>query len=80
MKVTKELSLSNFDFWGGAKDRVQMLTIDELNEIEWQLEDEYPDGMDETQINDIFWFDFDWVVRMIGYEDEEDFYNQRNKD
>lgn len=80
MKVTKELSLSNFDFWGGAKDRAQMLTTDELNEIERQLEDVYPDGMDETQINDIFWFDFDWVAQMIGYEDEEDFYNQRNKD
>ena len=38
MKVTKELSISNFDFWGGAKDRAQMLTIDELNEIERQLE------------------------------------------
>lgn len=80
MKVTVELSLSNFDFWGGAKDRAQMLTIDELNEIERELEDEYPEGMDETQINDIFWFDFDWVAQMIGYEDEEDFYNQRNKD
>lgn len=80
MKVTKKLSLSNFDFWGGAKDRAQMLTIDELNEIEQQLEDVYPEGMDETQINDIFWFDFDWVAQMIGYEDEEDLYNQRNKD
>lgn len=80
MKVTKELSLSNFDFWGGAKDRARMLTIDELDEIERQLEDVYPDGMDETQINDIFWFDFDWVAQMIGYEDEEDLYNQRNKD
>ena len=80
MKVTKELSLSNFDFWSGAKERAQMLTIDELNEIERQLEDVYPEGMDETQINDIFWFDFDWVAQMIGYEDEEDFYNQRNKD
>lgn len=80
MKVTKELSLSNFDFWGGAKDRAQMLTIDELDEIEQQLEDVYPEGMDETQINDIFWFDFDWVAQMIGYEDEEDLYNQRNKD
>lgn len=80
MKVIKELSLSNFDFWGGAKDRAQMLTIDELDEIERQLEDVYPEGMDETQINDIFWFDFDWVAQMIGYEDEEDLYNQRNKD
>lgn len=80
MKVTEELSLSNFDFWGGAKERAQMLTIDELNEIESQLNDLYPDGIDATQINDIFWFDFDWIVQMLGYEDEEDFYNKRNND
>lgn len=80
MKVTEELSLSNFDFWGGAKERAQMLTINELNEIESQLNDLYPDGIDATQINDIFWFDFDWISQMLGYEDEEDFYNKRNND
>lgn len=80
MKVTEELSLSNFDFWGGAKERAKMLTIDELDEIESQLEDLYPDGIEATQINDIFWFDFDWISQMLGYEDEEDFYNKRNND
>lgn len=80
MKVTEELSLSNFYFWGGAKERAQMLTIDELNEIESQLNDLYPDGINAMKINDIFWFDFDWIVQMLGYEDEEDFYNKRNND
>lgn len=80
MKVTKELSLSNFDFWGGAKERAEMLTTDELNSIECMIEDLYPDGVDATQINDIFWFDFDWIAQMLGYEDEEDFYNKRNND
>lgn len=44
------------------------------------IEDLYPDGIDATQINDIFWFDFDWIAQMLGYEDEEDFYNKRNND
>lgn len=79
-KVTEQLHLSNFDFWGGAKYRAKMLTVDELNEIESQIEDLYPDGIDETQINDIFWFDFDWIAQILGYEDEEDFYNKRNND
>lgn len=79
-KVTEQLHLSNFKFWGGAKYRAQMLTVDELNEIEQQLEDLYPQGIDETQLNDIFWFDFDWIAQMLGYEDEEDFYNKRNDD
>lgn len=79
-KVTEQLHLSKFNFWGGAKYRAEMLTVDELNEIESQLEDLYPKGIDETKLNDIFWFDFDWIAQMLGYEDEEDFYNKRNND
>lgn len=25
----------------------------------------YPDGMDETQINDLFWFEYEWICSDI---------------
>lgn len=28
--------------------------------------------MDETQINDLFWFDFDTIKEQLGITDEED--------
>lgn len=71
MKIYVENSLSNFDFWSGAKDTVKYLTDAELDTIEAILEDEYPDGMSETQINDLFWFEEDWIAEMLGYEDFE---------
>lgn len=71
MKIYTENSLSNFEFWSGAVDRVKYLTDDELDTIEAILEDVYPDGMDETQINDLFWFEEDWIAEMLGYEDFE---------
>ena len=71
MKIYTENSLSNFEFWSGAVDRVKYLTDDELDTIEAILEDIYPDGMDETQINDLFWFEEDWIAEMLGYEDFE---------
>lgn len=36
------------------------------------LEDIYPEGMEETAINDIFWFEFDTVLEWLGMETEED--------
>ena len=33
MKVISEMSLTSFEFWGGAKDRAKMLTYEELEEI-----------------------------------------------
>lgn len=78
MKVTKEISLNSFEFWGGASDRVENLTASDFATIERELEELYPDGMDETQINDLFWFDFDFIAQILGYEGEEDFNEQRN--
>jgi hypothetical protein len=71
MKVYAEKRLVDFEFWSGALDRVKYLTYNELEQIESILEELYPDGMSETQINDIFWFEEDWIAEMLGYEDFE---------
>ena len=70
MKLTREEALSNFDFWSGAADRVKYLTKNELEAIEKELDVLYPDGMDETQLNDLFWFDFDFICGLIGTDEE----------
>ena len=72
MKVTTEQSLSNFNFWSGAKDNASELTDSQLDTIESILEDIYPDGMDETSVNDLFWFDFETVKEWLGITEEEE--------
>lgn len=69
MKIYKEESLSNFEFWGGAKDSAEKLTDQELDQIESTLEKIYPEGMSETELNDLFWFDFETVLEWIGKEE-----------
>lgn len=71
MRVYEEKSLIDFKFWSGAKDTVKYLTDRELEQIEAILEELNPDGMEDTQINDIFWFEEDWIAEMLGYEDFE---------
>lgn len=45
-----------------------MMTAEELDSVENELEELYPDGMTDTEINDLFWFDFDYVCDLIGLE------------
>lgn len=71
MKITKEISLYNFEAWSGANDTLDELTISECDELEAVLEDLHPDGMDETQLNDILWFENDWIAECLGYRNWE---------
>ena len=76
--ISEDKRLRDFDFWSGAKDTVGYLTSDELDTIEDMLEDAYPDGITETQINDLFWFDTDVIADWLGYEDFESLVNERS--
>ena len=73
MKVTKEIGLRYFDFWSGAVNRAEFIENnfpEKWDEIEQTLEDIYPDGIDETTLNDIFWFDDDFFAEMgCNYDD-----------
>lgn len=79
MIMTEELSLRDFQFWGGAITRASLLSYKELDFIEEQLIDCYPDGMSKTLINDIFWFEFNWIAEMLGYKNEEELMEFREK-
>ena len=72
MKIYSEKSLYNFDFFGGANDNALKLTVEQLDEVERMLEDIYPDGMSESELNDLFWFDFDQICDWLGIEEDED--------
>jgi hypothetical protein len=64
--------LSEFDFWAGAQDRVKYLSRDELEQIEQILEEIYPEGLSETDINDLFWFEDELIAEWLGYESFEE--------
>lgn len=75
MRITTEKNLEHFQFWSGAKDLAERLTWEQLIEIENQLEQLYPDGLTETELNDLFWFDAEFICDLIG-ETEEDIFNR----
>ena len=68
MTIKTEQSLRYFEFWSGAKANAEMMTAEELDSVESELEAMYPEGMTDTEINDLFWFDFEYVCDLIGLE------------
>jgi hypothetical protein len=68
MKIYMDVPLTQFEFWAGAKDTVKYLTDDELEQIEQILEEIYPEGLSEEELNDLFWLAEDTIAEWLGYE------------
>ena len=70
MKIYREESLSSFEFWSGAISNAEEFTLEELDRIGEELEalDCEGDGYDETQINDLMWFEPEYLASLIGLE------------
>lgn len=67
MKFTVDKDLRNFDFWSGAVDNAKELTIEELDQLDGILPDYFGDEVTDTDINDMFWFEFETIVHALGY-------------
>ena len=76
MKIYTEQSLADFKFWSGAETTAQRIWEEQgregFDQLEAILEDLYPDGIDETDLNDLLWFDADTVYEWLGIDDDDD--------
>ena len=80
MTIKTETTLKNFDFWSGAKDTVKYLTESELETIESYLEELYPEGMTDTELNDFMWFEDDTIAEWLGYNDFDEIMNRSKEE
>lgn len=72
MTITYELDLNSFQAWSGAKDTLDRIQREgKCAELENILEELYPDGMTETELNDLLWFDSESVYEWLGIRSEE---------
>lgn len=71
MTITYELDLDSFKAWSGAVDTLDRIRREgKCEELEQQLEELYPDGMTETELNDLLWFDSESVYEWLGMRSE----------
>ena len=71
MIITSEINLQDFEGWSGAESTLAMLSYSQINTLQSILEDTYPEGIDETQLNDILRFETDWIAELLGFTDWE---------
>ena len=74
IKVTYETDLFGFadECWGGAKDTMNELTMDQIEELDRFIEEAYPDGLTEVELNDMLWFDRDAIANILGFKDYDE--------
>ncbi len=71
MTITYELDLDSFKAWSGAVDTLDRIRREgKCEELEQRLEELYPDGMTETELNDLLWFDSESVYEWLGMRSE----------
>lgn len=72
MTITYELDLQNFKAWSGAKDTLERIQREgKCDLLEQILEDTYPYGMTETELNDLLWFESETVYEWLDIRSEE---------
>jgi hypothetical protein len=70
---TKVLSsLNEFEPWSGAVSTWELIVeADKVDALDFMLEDLYPEGITSTELNDLLWFESDWVLDMLGIDESE---------
>lgn len=64
--------LADFEAWSGAKDTKETILEKGMGEeFDNLIEELYPDGLSETQLNDILWFEPEWIFETLGISEEE---------
>lgn len=70
MKIVMEIGIEEFEAWSGAIDTKN--TIIENNkcaEFDSLIDELYPDGLSNSQLNDILWFEDGWIYETLGIEE-----------
>ena len=71
MKLIKDFI--HYQPWAGARDTYALIAYhNKLDELDNLITECYPDGLTETELNDLLWFDSDWVLDTLGIEVDND--------
>ena len=72
MTITYELDLQNFKAWSGAEDTLERIQREgKCDLLEQILEDIYSEGMTETELNDLLWFESETIYEWLNIRSEE---------
>lgn len=68
MKIVCDISISEFQAWSGAVSTMEAIRKagnEYFDKLETILEDMFPDGMTDTELNDLLWHDSEDVLAWL---------------
>ena len=74
MIITHEINdLYDFQPWAGAVNTYEtIVNADKGKQFMNELESIYPDGITDTQLNDLLWFESDWCLELVGLNETDE--------
>ena len=70
MRIYTEESIEDFEAWCGGQDTkekiIEARKVDEFDEL---IEELYPNGLTETELNDLLWFEDEWILVQLNIEE-----------
>lgn len=81
MIIKKRIALEDFQCWYGGEELHKFIyNLGLMNDLENRLMEEYPEGIDEIHLNDLFRFDGDYLAKLLGYNSEEELIKASEED
>lgn len=80
MIITNNTDIMDFAFWCVDDEFLDLLDSRDFRTIENEFEYLYPNGIDATELNDMFRFEQDYIAQILGYVDYEDLKADRTEE
>lgn len=73
MKIIKEMEIRDFEAWSGAVHTLnKIIEFDKCDEFDNLIDELYPDGLTDTELNDILWFEEEWIFESLGINEDDE--------
>lgn len=73
MRVNSDISIRNFEAWSGAVETQNRIISEGKEDLFDELIEElYPNGIGETELNDLLCFEEDWIFAILGIDIEDE--------
>lgn len=67
MIIKQEIGIEDFEAWSGAeKTLARIINEGAARDFEQAIEEIYPNGLTETELNDLLRFEPEWCFRVCG--------------
>jgi hypothetical protein len=71
MKLYTDFDINNFGAWSGAVDtKESIINAGKANLFNSLVDDIFPDGCDDAEMNDYLWFESDSIFEMLGLNED----------